>query len=792
MSSVCAASPRPHPSMFERISTMYKKYMLDAHVAQWLHLRRSVADFRGLHAQTSILLSVRPLQHPHSAHSAPQFPHNHHSFFPTADDLIFVDHTHNNFVLGHIWGDLSTETHPYASLSSLLGKNGWHNASVRSRKFAADTSVPNAIETVEYVWFHDERAIVILSLTTFEPGQPIRHCSEVVFYAPATSENDIILNRRPELVLRLSRQDICIECNASFCQCSHNRRQSQGNTATTTTSEHSVNDIDHHTNHHHQSTADQKHNANNVLPPVAARWRRTFRTIFAGRRHGTLTLHTPATNDNSQISYSYELLTRGGRALTSRIQLHILSRMPRTPPPPPPLALPVPPPPQTLPLGALSAPAAPPTLCGNSAKQNCDCSAERMPDNSLARILNSGHDHQQAPAQCASSPAFDASPDSTRAALTPALPSPLPPPLPLPTSEPLPKRPRTEPPRADSLLFSLDTPWSPTFTDDAAARAHAHHSMTAAAAAAAAVDRPFSAITRVGTPARSPSPLAFLSAFGKTPSPPAFPLANSSNFFQRFPPTPHIDLPSPFDVVPSQQTDSVSLARGPFTASIPPMPDPLRADLHQAPMSHHKHESSPLTAPSLNIMEPINVPEPLALPIRVTTTTTTTTGTSGGTSEQASRKGVKCEICGLIFAKRGNKQRHIQTVHNGLKKFRCDVCGNQFGLKADLNRHKFRIHESRSFCCDKCGKSFSQQMQLDHHIRVTHLQDNRPWECKICFLRLGRKSSLTRHEQTVHQKTRFACRVCPKSYSQKFDAVRHERRVHGLSHDASTSTYHRS
>lgn len=156
-------------------------------------------------------------------------------------------------------------------------------------------------------------------------------------------------------------------------------------------------------------------------------------------------------------------------------------------------------------------------------------------------------------------------------------------------------------------------------------------------------------------------------------------------------------------------------------------------------------------------------------------------GTStGSVGKVVGGGGVSCEICGISFAKRGNKMRHILTVHQQKKQFQCDLCGARFGLKADLRRHRFRIHESRSFVCATCDKSFAEESQLEMHVRVTHEEDSRPWECKTCHIRFGRKSSLTRHEQTVHQHTRFECRVCKKSYSQRFDAIRHERKVHGL------------
>lgn len=153
-------------------------------------------------------------------------------------------------------------------------------------------------------------------------------------------------------------------------------------------------------------------------------------------------------------------------------------------------------------------------------------------------------------------------------------------------------------------------------------------------------------------------------------------------------------------------------------------------------------------------------------------------GSSGVCAKRSS--GLQCDICGITFAKRGNKMRHIATVHDRLKQFQCDYCGMKFGLKADLTRHRVRIHESRAFSCTKCSKSFAEESQLVMHVRVTHEENTKPWECATCHIRFGRKSSLTRHEQTVHQQTRFACSICKKTYSQRFDAIRHARKVHGV------------
>ena len=36
--------------------------------------------------------------------------------------------------------------------------------------------------------------------------------------------------------------------------------------------------------------------------------------------------------------------------------------------------------------------------------------------------------------------------------------------------------------------------------------------------------------------------------------------------------------------------------------------------------------------------------------------------------------------------------RHIDTVHKGIKKYRCSFCNTAFGQSGDMKRHIKRIH----------------------------------------------------------------------------------------------------
>ena len=51
-----------------------------------------------------------------------------------------------------------------------------------------------------------------------------------------------------------------------------------------------------------------------------------------------------------------------------------------------------------------------------------------------------------------------------------------------------------------------------------------------------------------------------------------------------------------------------------------------------------------------------------------------------------------CNHCPKHFKIRGNLNRHIRTVHEGIK-FTCDECDKQFASKQCLNRHIQSVHE---------------------------------------------------------------------------------------------------
>ena len=54
---------------------------------------------------------------------------------------------------------------------------------------------------------------------------------------------------------------------------------------------------------------------------------------------------------------------------------------------------------------------------------------------------------------------------------------------------------------------------------------------------------------------------------------------------------------------------------------------------------------------------------------------------------------IKCEICQKTFSDKANLKKHVQTIHEGVRKYNCDICEEKFKQLIALQRHKKRIHD---------------------------------------------------------------------------------------------------
>lgn len=133
--------------------------------------------------------------------------------------------------------------------------------------------------------------------------------------------------------------------------------------------------------------------------------------------------------------------------------------------------------------------------------------------------------------------------------------------------------------------------------------------------------------------------------------------------------------------------------------------------------------------------------------------------------------------CGKVFDRKGTLNRHMAS-HSEERNFKCDVCDKAFKLKGELVRH-YKSHTSKQFECTHpgCGKKFSFECNLERHIMTVHM-GVKNFECPECKKDFAQPTDLERH-LLVHTGERpFACRWCDAKFKQQGHLQTHEKRKH--------------
>uniref|UniRef100_A0A3Q1FPA2 C2H2-type domain-containing protein n=1 Tax=Acanthochromis polyacanthus TaxID=80966 RepID=A0A3Q1FPA2_9TELE len=138
----------------------------------------------------------------------------------------------------------------------------------------------------------------------------------------------------------------------------------------------------------------------------------------------------------------------------------------------------------------------------------------------------------------------------------------------------------------------------------------------------------------------------------------------------------------------------------------------------------------------------------------------------------ASRKSVKCDVCGNTFKSKYQLKKHHQ-IHKGVKPFACNACGKSFSGRSELNIHMRTHTGEKPYSCKTCGKSFSQNSSVNIHMR-THTGE-KPYSCKTCGKSFSQSSNLTVHMRNHTDKRPCICERCGKSFSQSSHLTLHLR-----------------
>lgn len=106
-----------------------------------------------------------------------------------------------------------------------------------------------------------------------------------------------------------------------------------------------------------------------------------------------------------------------------------------------------------------------------------------------------------------------------------------------------------------------------------------------------------------------------------------------------------------------------------------------------------------------------------------------------------------CPTCKFPFRSKGDKQKHIKTVHLGIKDHECPKCGARFAEKGNLTKHMKRHEGARVWKCSVagCPKTFVLRDGLARHEKSVHGLQDAP---------SGSRLSTTAQRQASHVKDR--------------------------------------
>ena len=148
--------------------------------------------------------------------------------------------------------------------------------------------------------------------------------------------------------------------------------------------------------------------------------------------------------------------------------------------------------------------------------------------------------------------------------------------------------------------------------------------------------------------------------------------------------------------------------------------------------------------------------------------------------KKAGPKSEVCNICNKAFSRKDKLKRHVQIVHEGIKKCTCTLCGEQFFDNDYLMRHIKNIHEKeKDHTCPVCDSRFLMKKELKEHISKMH-EEMKPYDCQFCHKSFKKEESWIKHKERVHEgKVKdWQCTICGANFFDKTVLETHIKGVH--------------
>ena len=150
-------------------------------------------------------------------------------------------------------------------------------------------------------------------------------------------------------------------------------------------------------------------------------------------------------------------------------------------------------------------------------------------------------------------------------------------------------------------------------------------------------------------------------------------------------------------------------------------------------------------------------------------------------TDEKAQEGFPCGKCSYVARIRANLRRHVDAVHEGVKKFACPNCEQKFSSKEHYVEHNKRVHDKiereKKLACEDCDYKTPYSWVLRKHLRGKHGKVMY-LKCKKCEYTTTANAELQSHQMTVHMNTKEKCHKC--SYETKYASrlKEHVREVH--------------
>ena len=86
----------------------------------------------------------------------------------------------------------------------------------------------------------------------------------------------------------------------------------------------------------------------------------------------------------------------------------------------------------------------------------------------------------------------------------------------------------------------------------------------------------------------------------------------------------------------------------------------------------------------------------------------------------------KCETCGKVFSKKGHLDRHVRTIHMGMKdeSAPCPHCGKIFTTKSSLEPHIEAVHKGM-YLIQGVPTNSAKKAKKSRNCQIAKFRENR-------------------------------------------------------------------